>query len=163
MGENLITPYKPDENNWEILKKDKPEQRSMMWADKKLGFSNSYTVTVYPKGRKAPNLVREIQDAPGLKACTLFESINLPSLNNMNYSSEFWRTNCETKTGFKAQMISLLIQGEDSLYSVQRVWRGSDAVPDVDLWVERMSQIFVCDTRVENRPCPSEYAKVKDM
>jgi hypothetical protein len=163
MGENLITPYQPEEDNWEVLKKNEPQERAMMWADKKLGFSDSYTVTVYPKRKKALSDVREIQDAPGRKACKLFESIDLPALENKNYESAFWRTKCETASGFKAQMINLLIQGEDSLYSIQRVWRGPKAIPKIDTWVARISQIYVCDTREEDKACPSGFDKVKEM
>jgi hypothetical protein len=130
-GENLITPYQPNEENWDVLKKNEPKERGMMWLDKKLGFSDSYTVTIYPKRRELLKSVRELlksvretQDNPGRKACESFESIDLTALDNKNYGSTFWRTKCETSSGFKAQMINLLIQGEDSLYSVQRVWRG---------------------------------------
>jgi len=91
-GENLITPYQPSEDNWEVLKKNKPQERAMMWADKKLGFSDSYTITVYPNSKTSLKHVRKIQDAPGRKACKLFESIDLPALKNKNYESIFWRT-----------------------------------------------------------------------
>jgi hypothetical protein len=162
-GENLITPYQPNEENWDVLKKNEPKERGMMWLDKKLGFSDSYTVTIYPKRRELLKSVRETQDNPGRKACESFESIDLTALDNKNYGSTFWRTKCETSSGFKAQMINLLIQGEDSLYSVQRVWRGPKAVPEIETWVSRMSQIYVCDTRDEDKVCPSGFEKVKDM
>jgi hypothetical protein len=161
-GENLITPFQFDESNWELIKKEDTEKRSMMWADKELLFNDSYVVTTYPKRRESLAAIREIEDAPGKKACKSFNSIELPEINNKNYASIFWRTECETSSGFKAQIINLYIQGDDSLYSVQRIWRGPRAKPDADVWVSRMSKVYICDTRSKNKTCPSGFNKIKE-
>jgi hypothetical protein len=162
-GENLIAPYQPEEDNWEVVTKKDSNMRSMMWRDKKLGFSNSYVVSIYQNAQENLSDFRDIQDKPGKKACKLFESIDLKSLTNQKYKSNYWRTNCETSGGYKAQMIHLVIQGKDSLYHIQRIWRGAEAVPKVETWVARISQIYVCDTRIKDNACPTEYLKVRDM
>ncbi|WP_346840049.1 hypothetical protein [Microbulbifer sp. SAOS-129_SWC] len=163
-GENLVTPYKPAENQWELLRKDTPDERGMMWRSKQYGFNDSYVVTVYPGLTKSLISMRTLNDAPGKKSCTKrFKSIDLQPIANRNYPSLFWRTECETGQGFKAQMINLLIQGKDSFYHIRKVWRGDEVKPDVSTWVSRLAGIYVCDTRDETKACPTDYKKVNDF
>ena len=46
------------------------------------------------------------------------------------------------------------IQGNDSFYVVQKAFRFAPSEEQVVQWMKYFSSVFVCDTRLPDRPCP---------
>jgi hypothetical protein len=162
-GENLITPYELDNDKWEILKKEDGPFKSMMWRSIKKGMADAYVVNIQSGNKSNLKRVRKIQDDPGRKACESFESIDLEGIPNKNYKSQLWRTVCVNGANFKAQILQLAIRGKDSMYHLQKIWRGSTSDAEIKEWIENFRRVYVCDTREKNKQCPSGYSKVKDV
>lgn len=162
-GENLITPYEMDSDKWEVLQKVEGSFKSMMWRRKAKGMADAYVVNIQGGNNSKLKKVRKIQDAPGKKSCQSFESIDLDPIANKNYESIMWRTVCSNGDDFKAQILHLAIKGKDSIYHIQKIWRGD--LPDDEMrnWVETFKKIYVCDSRDESKKCPSGYEKVKGV
>lgn len=162
-GENLITPYELDEDKWEVLKRVKGSFKSMMWRSKAKGMADTYIVNIQGGNNSSLTEVKRIQDAPGEKACENFESIELAMLPNQYYDSTVWRTICTNGPNFKAQILHAAIKGKDSIYHVQKIWRGEVADNEMKKWVSAFNKIYVCDTRDKNKACPKDYEKVSNF
>jgi ABC-type iron transport system FetAB ATPase subunit len=162
-GENLITPHEMDADKWEVLQKVEGSFRSMMWRSIEKGMADTYIVNIQGGNKSALAEVREIQDAPGLKSCESFDSIDLDPILSTNFESMMWRTVCSNGPDFKAQILQLAIKGNDSIYHIQKIWRGELAEDEIDKWVTTFENIYVCDTREENKQCLSSFEKVKDL
>jgi hypothetical protein len=162
-GENLITPYELDGSKWEVLKKEEGSLKSMMWRSKEKGMADAYVVNIQNGNKSKLKRVRKIQDDPGRKACGSFESIDLEAIPNKNYKSQMWRTVCVNGDNFKAQILQLAIKGKDSVYHLQKIWRGSTSDTEINEWIDTFKKVYVCDTRVKGKECPVGYSKVKDV
>jgi len=162
-GENLITPYSLNTDDWEILKREEGPLKSMMWRSKDKGIADTYAVHVYLGVNHNSAVVREKQDAPGEKSCEMFESYELDPIPNKNYKSLMWRTVCEINSDFVAQILHLVIEGKGSTYHLQKIWRGETTDYEINKWIEIFRDVYVCDSRVENKQCPSGYEKVRDV
>lgn len=161
-GENLITPYELDETEWEVLKKEEGSFRSVMWRSKESGMADSYVVNVQGGNQSKLKRVRKIQDDPGKKSCKSFESIDLEPIKNNSYKSIMWRTVCQKADGFKAQMLHLVIKGKDSIYHLQKIWLGEVADSEIEEWIATFRDVYVCDTRQDEKQCPTGYQKVEN-
>jgi len=161
-GENLITPYEIDPEQWETLTKVEGSFRSMLFKSRGKGMADAYVINI--QGGKKSKLTeeRERQDAPGKKKCLSFETIDLDSISNQNYDSLIWRTECTAQDDSKVQMLQLLIKGKDSTYHLQKIWRGLVADDERNSWIEMFNKVYVCDTRVASKTCPKDYKKVKN-
>lgn len=162
-GENLITPYEMDSDKWEVLKKVEGSFKSMMWRSKEKGMADAYVVNIQEGDKSKLKKVRKVQDAPGKKSCQSFEAIDLDLIPNKNYESIMWRTVCSNGADFKAQILQLAIKGKDSIYHIQKIWRGEVPEDEINNWVETFRKVYVCDTREKDKRCPSGYEKVKDV
>lgn len=162
-GENLITPYELDSDKWDVLQKVEGSFKSMMWRSKERGMSDSYVVNIQGGNTSKLQRVRREQDALGKKSCQSFESIDLESLPNKNYESVMWRTVCTNGDDFKAQILQLAIKGRDSIYHIQKIWRGDVSDDEMKIWVETLRKVYVCDTHEKDKHCPSGYEKVTSV
>lgn len=162
-GENLVTPYEMDSGKWEVLRKIEGSFKSTLWRSKEKGMADAYVVNIQGGNRSQLKSVRKIQDAPGEKSCQSFKSVDLDHIPNKNYESVMWRTICTNGDDFKAQILQLAIKGKDSIYHIQKIWRGN--VPDEEMnnWIEAFKKIYVCDTREEEKQCHAGYEKVRGV
>ncbi len=159
-GENLITPHELNEDQWDVLTKTEGSFRSVMWRSKEKGVEDMYVVSVHGGSRSKLKRLRELQDSPGKKSCESFQSIDLDPIPNKNYESVMWRTVCENAGGFKAQILQLAIRGKDSVYHLQKIWRGEIAESDLSDWIVTLRKVYVCDTRKRKKACPSGFEQV---
>lgn len=159
-GENLITPYELDADQWDVLQKNEGSARGVMWRSKAKGFDDLYVVNVYTGSSATLAEMRAAQDAPGRANCDSFESIDLDPIPSRNYDALRWRTVCTNGADFKAQILHLVIVGKDSLYHLQKIWRGETSDAEVAQWVTRFDKVLVCDTRDAGKACPDGYNRV---
>jgi hypothetical protein len=160
-GENLLTPFMPASEEWEAFEKNEEGFQSRLWQRKGAGLSDSYAISVFSGVEKKLSEFRESQDAPGEKHCKTFKSDVLDESPTNGYSRLMWRTRCAGKDGFVASILQVAVQGRDSFYHVQKIWRADVAEQELALWRERLSAISVCDTRDPNRPCPEGFERIQ--
>jgi hypothetical protein len=160
-GENLLTSFMPSTDEWEALENKEEGVYTRLWQRKGAGFSDSYSVAVIPGHAKKLSEFREIVDTPGKKHCGAFESEVLNDSPTNGYSRLMWRTRCSGKGGFVVFTLQVAIQGRDSLYHVQKIWRADVSEQEMTLWRERLSSTSVCDTREPKSPCPEGFQRVQ--
>ena len=154
-GENLITPYSGFLAGWQVHVENKPHYHSRMWQHPELGFKDAYVVSVTPREQNALSHFRAVIDQPGIQSCENFTSSTIDSKHPADYPAEFWQTNCLRKDTSEAIILHLLLRGNDSLYHVQKIWQGTFASAELDAWISRFQQIYICDTRSQKSPCPA--------
>lgn len=160
-GENLLTSFIPSTEEWEALEKKEEGLYTRLWQKKGADLSDSYSVSVILGLEEKLSEFRDNQDAPGKKSCVIFESEVLDQSPVNGYSRLMWRTRCGGKNGFVASILQVAIQGRDSFYHVQKIWRVDVSEQEMALWRERLSSTSVCDTRDPERPCPKEFQRVQ--
>ena len=160
-GENLLTPdLTLDREVWEVLSKTEGKLKSLMWRRRSAPEFDAYVVTVIHDESMDPHDFRRLQDEPGRSTCEVFESIDLKRAEDESLPSLFWRTECSRDGQVVSQIAHLVVVGRDSLYHVQKIWRGPVAESERDLWIERLASIYVCDTRPGGRTCPEGWSSL---
>ncbi|WP_085297354.1 hypothetical protein [Cognaticolwellia mytili] len=154
LGENLITPYTGFLAGWKVIIENQAHYHSRMWQHPALGFKSSYVVSVTPKEKHNNKYFRNIIDKPGIESCINFSSETINSTIDTNYPKEFWQTTCLRKNGSEAKILHLLIQGNDSLYHIQKIWQDKYSLEEISLWQSRLEQSYVCDSRSLEAKCP---------
>ena len=160
-GENLLTSFVPSTDEWEALEKTEERVYTRLWQRKGAGFSDSYSISVFSGLADKLSNFRETVDAPGKKHCGTFESETLNESPTNGYSRLMWRTRCGGKGGFVVSTLQVVIQGRDSLYHVQKIWRADVSEKEMTLWREHLSSTSVCDTRGPKSPCPDGFQRVQ--
>lgn len=153
-GENLITPYSGFLAGWKVSVENKKHYHSRMWQHPELGFKSSYVVSVTPREKIDVLHFRKIIDEPGNDSCLNFTSKTINLTAKPNYPQTLWQTQCLRKDNSEARILHLLIQGNDSLYHIQKIWQGEHPPEDISLWQNRFQQIYVCNTRSLKAHCP---------
>lgn len=117
------------------------------------------------KGR-SPKQVAEALQTEWRATCPAFSS-NAPEQRlEKNYPASILTMACSYAEPPQNRMprefvMAKIVQGTDSLYLVQRAWRGGPeyAPPPLtdkatgDAWAKFFSQVEVCDTRLRGQPC----------
>ncbi len=152
-GENLVAPVFSTAG-WDVLKRDEGAYTSTLWERKEAGLDDSFVVDVLDGYNEQLAAFREEQDAPGKKACKSFDSEVLEHSPTRGYPRIVWRTRCVGEKDFVSLSLQVAIQGRESFYHIQKVWRGDVPEEDVARWRKRIAAVSVCDTRDPERPCP---------
>lgn len=153
-GENLITPYSGYLAGWEVSINNEAFIETRMWQHPTLGFADSYIINVSSYNKKPLSYYRNIIDEPGHKACSKFNSHILSFEENEQVLSLFWETKCVNKNQSSSKILHLLMQGDESLYHIQKVWQGNVTTNKVKEWEKRIRKTYLCDTRKKSMPCP---------
>jgi hypothetical protein len=160
-GENPVieTPALTSDE-WSVFSKQEGPSRSRLWQSKARGTDDVFVVTTIRLGSIEPRVFRDVQDGPGRESCDRFESIDLVRKESDGLPAELWRTECFLAGELATQIVQVVIVGRESLYHVQKVWKG--AVPEAGRadWIERISSVYICDTRGIGRPCPANVELV---
>jgi len=153
-GENLITPYSGFLAGWQMSVENKENYKVRMWQHPIDGFKNAYVISVTLPINKLAD-IRQVIDEPGYESCEKFTTFTLQSSPNKLYPSEMWQTNCSKKDGSKAEILHLILQGQDSFYHVQKIWQGNINAKEIKQWQNRFKQIYLCDSRITKVICPN--------
>lgn len=160
-GENLLTPFQPSTEEWEVWQKEEEGLYSVLWQKKGAGLNDSYAVSVMNGYKKSLSKFRETQDEPGKEHCKAFESQIIEGSPTNGYSRLIWSTRCSGEDGFVAITLQVALQGHDSFYHVQKIWRSEVSEQEMGVWRERLSSVSVCDTRKPESPCPEGFDRVQ--
>lgn len=160
-GENLLTTFVPSANEWIAYEMTEGNFESGLWKKKGAEDTDWYSVSLIRKHKQEVAAFRAIQDAPGRESCDRFESQTLDETLTNGYPRLMWRTLCEDDEGYTASILHVAIQGRDSFYHVQRIWRSE--VPDGDLaeWQALLQSTDLCDTRRKKQKCPEGFERLE--
>jgi hypothetical protein len=157
-GENLLAHVVPADQ-WDLYR-DPSDKATSLWK-RKGNSDDQYAVSVYHDLKASLSDVRTLQDKPGQQHCAKFESTLIEEQPVNGYQRMIWRTLCVRTDSSKSSILHLVVQGRDSFYHVQKMWRFDVPQSDVDTWSTRLKSILVCDTREKQQPCPEGYKRVK--
>jgi hypothetical protein len=120
-------------------------------------WTEMVTVQIFFGLKSPPQMFRARMGALWSKACP--DSLTAPIAEGVEhgYPTEVWMQSCElnpqTKkpehTFFKA------IQGNDSLYVVQKAFKYEPSADEITKWTLYLKAITVCDSRLPDRACPA--------
>ena len=153
-GENLVVPFVKDLKNWQLFQTEEVSLRSNMWQKPGEKWADTYAVSIYTGLHADLERKRAEMDAPGLESCQAFSSTPQAHPRISSYDYLFWETECSVQGKVVAKIIHLMIQGADSFYQIQKVWRAGFSQQDVAQWRARFANIFVCDNRNNTALCP---------
>lgn len=159
-GENLLTTFIPSEEEWVAYVKSEGNLKSNFWRRKGAEQDDSYAVSVIHKFKQDLSGFRQTQDAPGQEHCDRFVSETLDETPTNGYPRLMWQTLCESDDGFTASLLQVAIQGRDSFYHIQKIWRVGVSDAEVTSWRELLQAVSVCDTRRKEQPCPEGFRRV---
>lgn len=153
-GENLVTPYSGEIATWKVFKRKVGNFNSRMWQKPGKGLADSYAVSITYHDTSSTSEIRDKVDKPGRDQCESFESQTLTFPKPSAYPLEYWETLCTNGNSFKAKILHLMIEGNDSFYHVQKTWKGDFSAQQVSDWKAKFESIYVCDNRSNVSPCP---------
>lgn len=153
-GENLLFIVNKALGEWDVRESTKGDVYKQIWQKKGAGFNDSVLVTVIHNGKINMQVNRQEQDNVGRKHCKKFESTTLDTTPKNGYPRLIWRTKCLTANGSEGSQLLLMIQGNDSFYQIQKIWRMPLHEEHFFEWRDVLSGVSVCDTRLPTQPCP---------
>lgn len=158
-GEKLIT-FEPDPERWEVHNKDLIQSKSLVWFRKDMRakgkvYDDFYMVNIYNESENSLEHMRNRYDFPGRRSCDTFESVDMQSTVAMPYPTMLWQTICLKSRDPEARIIHVIVKGERHIYHVQKGWRGDVDPADLEIWTQRMKNIFVCDLKRKDAICPA--------
>lgn len=160
-GENLLTTFVPSPEEWVAFERSEGDLYTTLWRRKGAEESDTFAVTVIEKFKHDLADFREAQDAPGKLRCERFDSEILEDAPVNGFPRLMWRTLCERDDGFTASILHVAIQGRDSFYHVQKMWRVEVTETELSTWEDRLRSASVCDTRRKGPPCPEGFSRVR--
>ena len=159
-GENLIssfTPQHPMFGNYQLYEKSDASSRSYLWKSKTFGNEDTYKLDIKLGLRSADlSQLQSILNKPGIENCKDFSSTNLDDRESNGYSHLTWETTCDNgnKTIY---VLHKAIAGSDSLYLARKFWYRNVGVSTIKDWKKLFGEMYLCDTREGNHPCPEGY------
>jgi hypothetical protein len=91
------------------------------------------------------------------KACPNSLYAPVASGPERGYLAEVWMQACPSnpKTGKPEHTFFKAIQGNDSLYVVQKAFKYEPSSDEVTKWTLYLKSVSVCDSRIPDRACPA--------
>ncbi|GAA0855928.1 hypothetical protein [Aliiglaciecola litoralis] len=154
-GEHLVIPFVDALQQWQLFQKADDSFRSNMWQKPGERWADTYAVSIYYKQFHNLELKRQEMDAPGKQHCQTFESNVLAHPKQGEMQSLFWRTQCKLENKVVAEMLHLMIQGQESYYQIQKIWKFDVDDSEFTLWQARFEDTFVCHQGPQESTCPS--------
>jgi hypothetical protein len=160
-GERFIA-FEPDPEQWEIHNKDLINSKGLVWYNKEMrtkgrAFDDFYMINVYNRSDDKEGLahVRDWVDIRGRRDCSAYESEELQRNLESKYDAIFWKTTCLHAKRAPSRIINLVLGGERHIYLFQKGWRGDVEQADINTWIERIGEIYLCNDNSTDSPCPS--------
>ena len=159
-GENFIssfTPHHPTYSDYQPYEKSDASSRSYLWVSNKFGNEDTYKLDIKLGLRSADlSKLQTTLNKPGIEKCKDFTSTDLDNSGSNGYSQLTWETTCGNGDK-KIYVLHKAISGKDSLYLARKFWYRNVATSTVNEWKKLLEEMYLCDTRKENHPCPDGY------
>jgi hypothetical protein len=151
-AEKLVQPMPLPGGPWKKFQRKQDDMLQTMWV--KDGRKEILgTIVSYKERDKTALEFKTEDDRIGRKVCDEFSSRILANDLENGYKALTWTSSC-SRQGFKSVTLRKVINGEDALYGVQRIWRGDGSPKNWNTWVDYMKRIEVCDAGSKDHPCP---------
>ena len=162
-GENLLVEVPDSPSDWDVMAKDGANIHSRIWIRKGDDYPETFMINTLNGMKENLESFRRIQDDAGRKKCDKLESSVIDSSPRNGFLCLMWTTKCVRggEHTWTAATIQLAIQGNDSLYHIQKGWRSKFSNQEWALWKNRLSSASVCDTRKPDLQCPEGFHRVK--
>lgn len=158
VNENLLVTMPPDYKvGWQDRNAQRQISEMVPTGESVETWTEMVTVQIFFGLKTPPQLFRARAGALWAKACPNSLSQPIAQGPERGYPTEVWMQVClsnpQTKkpehTFFKA------IQGNDSLYVVQKAFRYEPSREEVTTWTRYLKSVLVCDSRLPDRACPA--------
>jgi len=156
--ENLIQKVPLPDGKWKVYQKNENWVLETMWQhESRKDFVKTFVIY---------NEQRDIEehkindDRIGLESCGNFKSTLIINARENGYDALTWFSVCSKQNGFYTKSFNKVIKGNDSSYMVRRVWRAEPSEQEWQTWKKYYQSIIVCDSRLDESPCPGGYTKV---
>lgn len=154
-GEHLVIPFIEELKKWQLFQKDDDTFRSNMWQKPGERWADTYAVSIYYKKNINLATERAKMDLPGQQGCQGFSSSTLNHPKQTDMDSLFWQTRCEINGVVVARLLHLMIQGDESYYQIQKVWKTDVSDAEFSAWVQRFQNTYICHQGAEQSTCPN--------
>lgn len=154
-GEHLIIPFIEELKKWQLFQKSDETFRSNMWQKPGERWADTYAVSIYYHQNIDLSEQRTKMDLPGQQGCQTFTSSTLSHPKEADMKSAFWQTSCEVNGAVVARLLHLMIQGEESYYQIQKVWKSDVTEAEFSAWVARFENTYICYQGLEQSTCPN--------
>jgi hypothetical protein len=146
--------YKPDyqaKNAREMITEMVPQNETVH------NWTEMVTVQIFYNARLGVDAARDRIAQGWVKTCTDATAHKITQGNENNYPFAVWMLSCprNDETGKPEWTWFKAIQGNDSLYVVQKAFKFEPAQAQVIEWTRYLKSVSVCDTRGREHPCPS--------
>jgi hypothetical protein len=165
-GEHLVIPFIEELKQWQLFQKEDEGFRSNMWQQPGEKWKDTYAVSIYtveqPDSNEKNQFInnsqlehkRQTMDAPGQQYCHHFDSQQLEHPKQADMQMLYWRTQCQVEGAVVAEMLHLMIQGNQSFYQIQKIWKFDVDELEFNLWKSRFDNTFICHQGKQASTCP---------
>jgi hypothetical protein len=157
-NENLLVAvpkgYKPDynaKNARGIITEMVPQGESVK------AWTEMLTVQIFFRSKPGPEAFKQRIAQGWIKACKGASAHPIAQGQENGYPFAVWMLACprNAQTGKPEWTWFKAIQGNDSLYVVQKAFKFEPAREQVIAWTKYLKGVSVCDTRLPERHCPA--------
>jgi hypothetical protein len=91
------------------------------------------------------------------EACKGATSSSITEGQENGYEFSLWVQSCPLNPATAKAEVTYFkaLKGNDNFYVVQKAFRYAPTLEQVKQWMDYMKTVTVCDTRLEDRPCPN--------
>lgn len=165
-GENLIIDYPEDMKAWKAYVAEDEHHTALRFEKPGGDEGDVLRVGIFGSihGEDGEKFLRDLAGETEREGCSQFINTSLKYPMESIYMVKYWETLCIEDSKSQRKELNLGILGNDKLYLIQRRWKTKVPEEDVNLWKSRFEEIYLCDTRIDDTPCPKttgdEYMKL---
>jgi hypothetical protein len=119
-------------------------------------WTEMVTIQIFHGLKTTPDQFRDRLEKRWLVSCPGSEAQQIAKDAENGYQSSVWSLSCPRNPGTGKPEITFFkaVQGNDSLYVVQKAFKFSPSKDQVMQWVGYLGTVSVCDSRLRDRQCP---------
>lgn len=155
-GETFVPPYDPPASDWELVA-DPNRPGARIWKSRQ-NAKDLFRIESIVGAAESLAEIRMALDAPGKASCAVFDTTTLRDRPVNGYPRLVWRTDCRKEDGSKGTFLNLAIRGREGLHLAMKIWQLEVEEAEVDVWLERFEQSYVCVPGEPGPPCPAKAA-----
>jgi hypothetical protein len=158
VNENLLVGLPPGYKvGWQDRKPNLQMSEMVPAGETVESWTEMVTVQIFFHSKSLPQLFRARINALWAKACPNSLYAPVAAGPERGYPAEVWMQACPSnpKTGKPEHTFFKAIQGNDSLYVVQKAFKYEPSRDEVTKWTRYLKSVSVCDSRIPDRACPA--------
>lgn len=119
-------------------------------------WTEMVTIQIFRGLKATPDQFRERLETRWRESCAAGEGHHIAKEAENGYPSAVWLLSCPRNPGTGKPEITFFkaVQGNDSVYVVQKAFKFTPSKDQVTQWVGYLRTVSVCDSRLSDRQCP---------